>query len=398
MNSSLYFIERSLPYLCLLIYVLAAAVGTFAGGLWAALGIGGAILMFLGTWISLRKTPSLDFTLVVFVGLIIGTIALLYFDAQYQYIAFRRSLQLVTILVPLTLLYSPQVQTHINHDRLFPFVTIAALVGALALGVELILGGPLLHAVKGSQASLTQYNRGISYLVVFAFPLMAYLWSTRRRWELALFILILLIPASLTESRATRMAFVFGIATTIVAFISPVTARRALVVILFALLAFPFGVMEIFLHDQSWIKNLPPSWQDRVEIWDYMSYRIFERPYLGWGMGSSHLLPFQLPHGNLYHFVTTEAANPHNVIIQLWVELGLPGLVLGYLFALLMLYRASKFPSPFVPFAFGAWVACWSISLVAYDFWSDSLFSLFALTPLAFMLLIQQKASHETRG
>ena len=126
---------------------------------------------------------------------------------------------------------------------------------------------------------------------------------------------LILLPITLTESRATRAAFLLGFIATIAAFIAPIIARRTLAVLLVASAALPFCVMEIFLNHHTWFEHLPPSWQDRVEIWDYMSYRIVERPFLGWGlgMGSSRLLPYLLPHGQLYRFVDTEAANPHDV-------------------------------------------------------------------------------------
>jgi O-antigen ligase len=209
----------------------------------------------------------------------------------------------------------------------------------------------------------------------------------------------MLIPASLTESRATRAAFLLGVAATIAGFLAPILARRTLVVLFVASMALPFCVMEIFLHHHAWFEHLPSSWQHRVEIWDYMSYRILEHPFLGWGMGmgSSRLLPYLLPHGDLYRYVVTEAANPHDAIIQLWIDLGLSGLALGLLFALLLLYKASRLPAPIAPFALGGWVAAWCISLVAYDFWSDSLFALFALTSLAFVLLVQQSRNETSR-
>ncbi len=381
------FIKLALPRLCLLIYVLAVSVGTFAGGLWAGLGIGGAVLVFAGTGMIQRKTPPVDLRLMGFAGLILGTIALLNLHTDYPAVAWHLTLQLSTILLPLALWFSPQVQAHINHERFFPIVTTAAFIGAAALGLEFLLGTPLLHAVKGIQASATEYNRGISYLVIFSFPLMAYLLSTRHKWAIALFILILLIPTSLTESRATRMAFIFGLATTAAAFVAPLLTRRLLVVLLVALLAFPFGITELFLHNQTWVNHLPPSWHHRVEIWDYMSYRIFEHPVLGWGIGSSQFLPYMQPHGDMYQYVLSNAPHPHNVIIQLWVELGLPGLALGFVFALVLLHKAGQLPAKIAPFALGAWVACLCISLVAYNFWSDSLFALFALAPLAFIML-----------
>jgi O-antigen ligase len=121
-----------------------------------------------------------------------------------------------------------------------------------------------------------------------------------------------------------------------------------------------------------------------------MSFRIIEHPWLGWGLGSSSSLPFKEPHGALYMFTDKPAAHPHNVMTQLWAELGLPGLAIGLAFAFLMLRKISRLDPRLAPFALGAWVACFCLSLTAYDFWTDSLFAAFALTGLAFAILQKQ--------
>ena len=134
-----------------------------------------------------------------------------------------------------------------------------------------------------------------------------------------------------------------------------------------------------------------------------MSYRIQEHLWLGWGLGTSYTLPFQEPHGALYIFTTLPAAHPHNVMCELWVELGLPGLVLGIAFAFLTLRKAGRLDPRLVPFALGAWTACFCLSLIAYDFWTDSLWGAFAMTAFAFALLQKQltlrssKAAPEAR-
>lgn len=388
-------LDRHLPRFCFAIYALAVSIGTFAGGLWGGLSIGGGLLMFAGTWISRGERPHVDRAIASLFGLVIVVIALLNLHTDYPAEAWKIWFRVVTILVPLALLFSPEVQARILHNKLFPVLAMVACLGAYALGIELFLQAPVLHIVKGLDASLTEYNRGISYLVIFSFSLMAYLWSTGRYWQCLCLILILLFPSSLTESRATRMALICGLATTIVAFPFPILTRRVLAAVLVALLAFPlpFAMWNVFPQHQAWLNHLAPSWQNRVEIWDYISFRIFERPLLGWGMGSSHLIPYLQPHGNLYHYVMTEAPHPHNVILQLWVELGLPGLALGVVFALVVLKKASRLPSRIRPFAYGCWMASLCISLVAYNFWSDSLFGLFALTGLAFILLAKQQAT-----
>ena len=226
-----------------------------------------------------------------------------------------------------------------------------------------------------------------------AIPLIAFLWIRGWRRGLIVFIVILFAPFSMTESRATKVAFLLGLAVAGVSAFFPRLTKWALVATLFALLAFPFAVTGVYRFHHDWLNHLPPSWYSRVEIWDYMSYRVFDRPWLGWGMGTSRLLPYDQPDGPTYHYIVTSAGHPHNSILHLWVELGIPGVALGLIFALLMLQKASRFPKPIVPFAFGAWTAALSVSLVAYNFWDDSLFSLFALTALAFKLLAKQTES-----
>ena len=158
----------------------------------------------------------------------------------------------------------------------------------------------------------------------------------------------------------------------------------------FLLAAWPFAAQKLFLSRPDLIDRLPHSWQDRVEIWDYMSYRIFDRPILGWGLGSSPMLPWAEPNGALYHVRLVQAPHPHNAILQLWVELGLPGLALGILFALLVLHRAGRFDPKIMPFVLGAWTAALTLSLIAYNLWTDSFWAAFALTGFAFALLRKQ--------
>ena len=378
------------PFLFTVIYIVAVTAGAFAGGLWASLGIGGALLVFAIIWRTKRQMPRFDRTLAFFVLASLSVVALLNFHSSSPAVSWHMLLQQATIMLPLLLWFSPNVIESVDCQKFFARVALAAFIGALALGIEFALGTPLLHLVKGPSVSITQYNRGVSYLAVMAMPLIAYLWTRGFHKELIIFVVVLLLPFSMTESRATKVAFLLGLAVAGASVVFPRFVKWSLGVALFALLAFPFAVTSVYRFHHDWLNHLPPSWYSRVEIWDYMSYRVFDRPWLGWGMGTSRLLPFEQPDGASYHYVVTSAGHPHDAILHLWVELGIPGIILGVTFALLMLHKASCFPRQIVPFAFGAWTAALSISLVGYNFWDDSLFSLFALTALAFKLLAKQ--------
>ncbi|MEX2008860.1 MAG: O-antigen ligase family protein, partial [Dongiaceae bacterium] len=76
-----------------------------------------------------------------------------------------------------------------------------------------------------------------------------------------------------------------------------------------------------------WVADLPASWRQRVEIWHFTAERIAERPLLGWGFDSARAVgdPISL--------------HPHDIALQVWLELGAPGVLLVLAFAALLWRR-----------------------------------------------------------
>ncbi len=73
-------------------------------------------------------------------------------------------------------------------------------------------------------------------------------------------------------------------------------------------------------------KTVAGSTEHRYLIWRFAADRAAERPFLGWGFNASSSLP-----GG--HELTGERAellplHPHNAVLQVWLELGVPGLLL----------------------------------------------------------------------
>lgn len=389
------FLSRQLPKFSLLIFGLTATVGAFTGGLWAGIGIGFALIMFAAIWFIEWRMPRVETRIVFFILIVLGVCAALNLHSAQPGLSWFEWEKLVTIFLPLSLLWAPNVQKHAASPRLLMVLPLAVALGGLALGIELYLDGPLIKFLHGPSALVVQYNRGFSYLVILAFPAMAALAMTRRRQTIVPLMLILLIPASLTESRAAKLALIVGFITILAAHFLPKLTRGVLATLPILAVGWPFAAQRLFLDQHDRVERLPPSWLDRMEIWDYMSYRIIEHPWLGWGLGmGSHLSPAK-PHGALYRFEVDPAAHPHNAAIQLWVELGIAGLIFGIIFALFTLHRAGKLPATLTPFALGAWAAAFCISMIAYNFWSDSLWAAFALTGFAFCLLAGQ--AHKLR-
>jgi O-antigen ligase len=142
---------------------------------------------------------------------------------------------------------------------------------------------------------------------------------------------------------------------------------------------------------------LPNSAVHRIKIWEFVAKKISERPLLGWGMNSSkHFsdgknIVYSVSGGYLGEALPL---HPHNTILQIWVELGLPGILiflcLGYYFFKIT-YQSSKTDvvkaiilGQFLTFfifsslSFGLWQAWWlclfwfSVSFMKLAVTSDS--------------------------
>jgi len=386
----------------LVIYAVGATIGSFAGGSWGGLGIGCGLILFAICYAKDRALPLPDPALTYLALAALFVMAMLNFHSSNPHISWHQWLSLATIFIPLLLLSNSEIAARAWHPSFVPVIFIALIAAALTLGTDLSLYTPLLYAVEGPSAAATDYNRGMSGLVLLSFPVMAGLMrgnfplgDNKRIWMLLFFVVILLFPAGLTESRASKLALLAGLAVTCAATFLPILTRRALAVILIVCIAWPFAVQKFFLAHYDLLERFPPSWRARMEIWDYMSYRIGERPFFGWGLGTAHTLPFQEPHGAQYLLTKIPAAHAHNAVVELWVELGVPGLMLGVLFGLLMLRKTANLDARIAPFAVGAWAAALCLSLCAYNLWTDAFWGLIAMTAFAFFMMSEARQTHK---
>jgi hypothetical protein len=388
------FLRKSMPLLALMMFIIVGSVGALAGSLWGAVGIVGALFLFLATWRIDGDLPQPSKQL-----LILALLTLLIFAAELPLssqppVSLRTWGQLASIFLSLSLLTAPELQARAFSAWLPPVAAVATSFGALVLGGELLSGGFLLHSLKGANAPLTEYNRGIAHLVILAFPLLAGLWITGRKRAAIALAVILLFPAGLTESRTAKLALIVGLAVTLGAHRFPIWTPRLLAGFPFTLFGWPFAASWLFQNHADTLAHMPPSWRHRIEIWDYLSYRIAERPWFGWGLGATHTLDFHQPHGELYLYATQAASHAHNFITELWVETGVPGLALGTMFLLFTLHKSASLPAQLRPFALGGWMAAIIVSLVGFNWWTDALWAAFALSAFLFGGLAQQQKTH----
>ncbi len=103
----------------------------------------------------------------------------------------------------------------------------------------------------------------------------------------------------------------------------------------------PFSLLRTAAADHG--LTLPGSVLHRTYIYDFVLGRVAERPLLGWGLGTSRVLPGggdYVPDPNLNNNEFLPL-HPHNGVLQVWVELGAVG-TLGFAAIVWLVFTAIR--------------------------------------------------------
>lgn len=113
------------------------------------------------------------------------------------------------------------------------------------------------------------------------------------------------------------------------------------------------------------------SFEHRRAIWGFVIQRIEEKPLTGWGLGSSKEIPggkTQIRPG-----VELLPLHPHDAALQMWLELGLPGAILGAVFFLGVIRAIGR--NAVEPGAFASSMALFAAATVngmaSYNLWHE---------------------------
>ncbi len=111
------------------------------------------------------------------------------------------------------------------------------------------------------------------------------------------------------------------------------------------------------------------SFEHRRIIWDFVIRRIGDRPLFGWGLGNARAVPGA--HTQISPGVELLPLHPHNAALQLWLELGSVGALLGAAFFVLLvrsIYRALPDRTDFA-LALALLAAAVVNGMVSYNLW-----------------------------
>jgi O-antigen ligase len=212
-----------------------------------------------------------------------------------------------------------------------------AAIWAGALLMDGVGGGRVWAALAGvvGQAPTLQFQekkaaQGAYVLAVLAWPAIGFV--RLRGWgalAVVLVVGVLVGSAGLSAYSAVLALFAGGAAYGLVRTLGRNGARLIGALLAGSVLLIPLVVVAadragLFGFIQ---EKLTASWGARTQIWSYAADRIAERPFLGWGLDASRLFGERIP------------LHPHDGPLQLWLELGVIGALVGAVFWLLLLRR-----------------------------------------------------------
>lgn len=258
------------------------------------------------------------------------------------------------------------------------WLSLAACVGLLLLTIELLFNQPIQHLAATADKHIEDYERDINraalLTALMAGPVSLLHWRLGRRSWAALSLLLPLIVTTFSTSQSA-VACLLGL---LVLLGLGVLSWRTATALVAAGIVAGFTLCGPAAH---WMKQaglgqadwMPLSFRHRVLTWDFVAGHLGDHPWIGYGLEGSRAVPggdghFTLP---MVGDVPVLPVHPHNLFMQVRLELGWVGAVLASLLLLAILHRLTRLNAGIRPlaialfgttiftqcFAYGAWQA-----------------------------------------
>lgn len=252
----------------------------------------------------------------------------------------------------------------------------AAALGVGLFAVELLAGQPIQHWAAGSDKELLDYerdlNRAALLLALLAGPVSLLLW--RLGWRvlagLALFLPLLMAVDSSSQSSVAALAgLIILLAVGVLSWRVAAGLVAAGIVAGFSLCG-PVAqwMMAAGLSEAAW---MPASFRHRIMTWNFVAGHLGDHPWIGWGLEASRAIP-----GGQAVFPDTGPPgwpvlpiHPHNLFLQVRLELGWVGAVLAALLLLAILRCLTRLDAGIRPMAIALLGACIFTQCFAYGAW-----------------------------
>jgi O-antigen ligase len=283
-----------------------------------------------------------------------------------------------------------------KKDKLVNVFFVGIIIAAVLVAVEVITNGFISKLVRFNKPEyiyyLTDLNRGASFLSICFWPCVGALLYRGKILYAALIGGLILLAVCQLESMSSVLGLVVGI------IIAGAVYKFGRNIIKFLMVVVVFGVVAIpavttFTKAEQ-LNNIIPVIPGaasvyRINIWEFAGKKAMEKPVFGWGFDASRNIPVKKSDyfaGGRYPL----PLHPHNNIIQVWLELGVVGLVLFAAFLIAILSNIASCKSRlYMSLSAGLFSGYFMLGEMGYGVWQNWLIAAGILS--AGFLLISRK-------
>ena len=138
-------------------------------------------------------------------------------------------------------------------------------------------------------------------------------------------------------------------------------------------------------HHWTWLP--PESVAARFYIWKYTADKVYEHPITGIGIRGMRSLQMTIPDDAGHQVVLgRRVPHPHNVFIQIWLELGAVGAALFLGVGLAALWQIRRWPKMLEGAGYSLFATCCAVGSLGFDLWQTWLIASLALAWAAMLL------------
>lgn len=301
------------------------------------------IIGYIACRISMGYFAAPPRKIVIAIGVLLGLMALSTLWAYDAEEALDRTIKIATLMIGGILMISIVNDRNLNLTK--PFTTFFPYAVAIA-GIIIMInlyGNSIIHdALRSGDAptnrsvNLSHLNRSVVAYTFFSIAALGLLLKDQTHLALKIakttvLLLITLLILYKTHSQSAQIGFATAC---IAAVILPYRIRATWIIlsaiIAVAMLSAPWTVQWAFhtmaetLHSAAWIKDGYAG--DRLEIWNFISQRALQQPWIGFGVEATRAIDdFQ---SDMMYFKNTSVLHPHNFVMQIWIELGVLGVAI----------------------------------------------------------------------
>jgi O-antigen ligase len=244
------------------------------------------------------------------------------------------------------------------------------LLEELASGLALreLLGGTSFAGARQAD----HLNRSALGLLLLGFAAAFQLRRTLAPWGGPALLALLFVVLLAFPSSTALLACGVGLALLAIAQVAPAAGRGLLLAgLLLALPLMPLVAWAVGAAGLAGMEELGITARARAHVWDFTLARILEQPWFGWGFDAAP----NMPNFGVAPFFQYETKviplHPHSGGLQVWLDLGLAGVLLALPPLLLAWRRLAALPTPAAAYGVALGGALLTAASLSFGLWQS---------------------------